>query len=254
MIGKAMSQVDFVFHQAAIASVDLSLKYPQKAVKTNLIGLLNVLEESRNNKVRKIVFASSASVYGPSKKRKIESETFKPLSLYAMTKMAGEELCRFFSQKYKVPTISLRYFNVFGPGQNPQSEYAAVIPRFILSLLYNQRPVIFGDGNQTRDFIFINDVVRANLQAIRSRFSEGESFNIASGKSISILRLLATINRIVGKSIKPVFKEGRVGDIRYSAANINRAKNNLRWLPRESFFSGMEKTIQWFHDYDQKRF
>lgn len=214
--------VDYIFHQAAIPSVPRSIENPAVSHEVNVTGTLNVLLAARDNSVRKVVYASSSSVYGDtSRLPKVEDMATSPLSPYAVTKLAGEHYCRVFHQVYGLPTVCLRYFNVYGPRQDPESQYAAVIPLFIKRLSEGKPPLIFGDGEQTRDFTFVKDVVTANIIAAESTATG--IFNIARGESVTINDLAKLIAKIMEKNIEPIYQESRRGDIRHSLADISKA-------------------------------
>ncbi len=235
---------DYVFHQAAAVSVPQSVDDPLSSNEVNITGTLKVLEAAKNAGVKKVVFASSSAVYGDAESLPLsEDNPVNPLSPYAVTKATGELYCNVFSEVYGLPTISLRYFNVFGPRQNPNSQYAAVIPIFIDKMLKNESPVIYGDGEQSRDFVFVKHVVAANIMAAESKLTG--AFNIGLGKSTTINRLFEIINEITGKSIKPVYKKERPGDIKHSVADISRAKL-LGYDPKADFKEELAETVNWF--------
>jgi len=245
-VEKAIKGVDFALHQAAIPSVGRSILDPKTTFEANVLGTLNLLIAARKFKIKKIVYASSSSVYGPTEALpKREDMVPNPISPYALSKFTGEKLCQIFSKIYGLPIICLRYFNVFGPRQNPYSEYAAVIPKFIFAFLKNEKPVIYGDGKQSRDFTFVENVVEANLIAAKSKFSSGEVFNIACGKQTSLLELIDILNGIFSKNIKPIFKQERLGDIKHSFADNKKAKKELGWQPKTNLKEGLIKTIEW---------
>lgn len=206
---KATRGVDFVCHQAALRSVPKSLVNPRDYNEVNIQGTLNLLKAAVENKVKIFVFASSSSIYGDISKFP-EKEDFlpQPISPYALSKLAGEHYCKIFSYHYALPTVSLRYFNVFGPRQSLDDEYAVVIPKFISCLFRNERPPIFGNGKQSRDFTYISNIVEANILAMRLAKSKGEVFNIASGCDYTILELVEILNKLMKKNIKPVFLKG----------------------------------------------
>jgi len=242
---KEFKDVDFVFHQAAIPSVPRSIKDPILSNMVNINGTLNVLIASHENNVKKVIYASSSSVYGdtptlPKKEEMMPS----PLSPYAVSKLAGEYYCQVFSDVYNLPTISLRYFNVYGPRQDPNSEYAAVIPKFVKSIIENKQPVIFGDGKQTRDFSYIDDVVNANSLAAESKAIG--VFNIACGKRITIKSLAETIMKLTGKKLKIKYDKPRPGDIMHSLADITKAKKSFNYKPEFNIEKGLKETIKWF--------
>jgi len=238
--------VDYVFHQAAIPSVPRSVKDPLSTNNANINGTLNVLIAARDNSVKKVIYASSSSVYGdtPTLPKK-ESMTPTPLSPYAITKLTGEYYCKVFNDIYNLPTVSLRYFNVYGPRQDPSSEYAAVIPKFIKRVLNNEPPIIYGDGEQTRDFTFVKDIVRANVLAAES--SKTGIFNVGSGKRVTISNLAKMITNLVGKDdLKPIHDKPRQGDVKHSLADISLAKENIDYEPEYDLHKGLEETIKWY--------
>jgi nucleoside-diphosphate-sugar epimerase len=244
----AVAGVRCVLHLAAIPSVPRSVENPQLTNEANVTGTLNVLVAARDAKCQRVVFSSSSSVYVDTPTLpKGEDVTPSPLSPYAVHKITGEYYCRIFWQLYGLETISLRYFNVFGPRQDPQSQYAAVIPRFITAILKNESPTIYGDGTQTRDFSHVENIIDANVLACEApKGALGESFNIAGGGRISLLDLVDTVTRILGKNIKPKFDPPRPGDILHSQADISKAKELLGWKPRVNFADGIAKTIAWY--------
>ena len=236
---------DGVFHQAAITSVPRSVTAPLPSNEVNITGTLNVLLAAKEAGVRKVVFASSSSVYGDTPVLpKIESMTPHPLSPYGITKLTGEHYCRVFSELYGLKTVALRYFNVFGPRQDPKSEYSAVIPKFITKILHHESPVIYGDGEQTRDFSYVKDVVQANIRAM-----EGDAqgvFNIAYNQQISLNNLASLIMEITGITVPVIYDAPRPGDIRDSRADIRNAEEHLGYKPKYSVKTGLEETIQWY--------
>ena len=236
----------YVFHQAALPSVPRSVKDPLAASEVNITGTLNVLLAARDNKVRKVVYASSSSVYGdtPTLPKK-EDMVPHPQSPYAVSKLAGEHYCRVFQEVYGLATACLRYFNVYGPRQNPDSQYAAVIPRFIRWASEGSPLIIFGDGEQTRDFTFIADAVEANILAAESNASG--VFNIGQGKSITINELAKFVIKLTGNNVEPVHQEPREGDIRHSLADISKAKT-LGYEPRYNLEEGLEETRKFHHE------
>jgi UDP-glucose 4-epimerase len=245
LLEKTFRNVDYIFHEAAIPSVPRSIKDPLKTNATNAQGTLNVLVAARDNHVKKVIYASSSSVYGdtPTLPKK-EEMTPNPLSPYAVSKLTAEYYCEIFTHIYALPTVSLRYFNVYGPGQDPASEYAAVVPKFITSVLNDKSPIIYGDGEQTRDFTFINDVVIANVLAAESA-STG-IFNIAGGKRISINALAQLIIKTSLKDVELIYKNPRDGDVLHSLADVTRAKNGFNFISKFSINDGIEETIKWF--------
>jgi UDP-glucose 4-epimerase len=245
MLKQEFDSADYVFHQAALPSVQRSVEDPVTSNRNNIDGTLNVLVAARDCGVRKVVFASSSSVYGdtPTLPKREEMKP-NPKSPYAITKLAGEYYSRVFSEIYGLKTVSLRYFNVFGPRQDPNSQYAAVIPLFITRILKKEPPIIYGDGTQTRDFTFVKDVVRANLLAAESR-AEGV-FNIACGRQITLNDLADQIMKVVGIKMDKVYESPRTGDIKDSLADISSAREKLGYDPKFDLNSGLRETIKWF--------
>jgi UDP-glucose 4-epimerase len=247
LLKETCTGADGIFHLAAIASVAKSVDNPLATHETNLTGTLNVLLAARDCGVKKVVFSSSSAVYGDEPTLpKREDMLPVPLSPYAVSKLAGEYYCNVFFNLYGVETVSLRYFNVFGPRQDPQSEYAAVIPKFITRLLNGQAPLIFGDGKQTRDFVYVRDVVRANLLAMQSTTTG--TFNIGSGLRIDLTTLAGKLARIMEIQLPPVYGEPRSGDIRDSVSDITAVKKALGYKSAFSLEKGLEETLQWFRD------
>jgi len=245
LLKDACKGADGIFHLAAIASVARSVDDPFVTHETNLTGTLNVLLAARDCGVRKVVFSSSSAVYGDDPTLpKREDMPPVPLSPYAVSKLAGEYYGKVFSELFGVKTLSLRYFNVFGPRQDPQAEYAAVIPKFITRLLDNQPPVIFGDGKQTRDFVYVKDVVQANLLAMQS--SATGTFNIGSGERIDLTTLAGTLSSMMNVHLPPVYKKPRSGDIRNSVSDITAAKRAFGYMTSSSLDQGLAETIRWF--------
>jgi UDP-glucose 4-epimerase len=237
--------VNCVFHLAAVSNISSSVADPLRTNEVNVKGTLNVLLAARDSGVKKVVFTSSASVYGDTEEVPTTERALpNPLSPYAVTKLAGEHYCDVFSDLYGLETTSLRPFNVYGPRQDPNSQYAAVIPLFVRSLLEGEAPTIDGDGEQTRDFVYVKDVVRAFIQALDHR-AKG-AYNIAGGKGISINELFRQVSSIVGVDVEPLHGEPRPGDVRHSAADITRAKRFLGYEPEYDIRRGLEETIEWF--------
>lgn len=245
LLQETFKDVDYVFHQAAIPSVPRSVKDPITSNYANVNGTLNVLVAARDNNVKKVVYASSSSVYGdtPTLPKKEDMKPC-PLSPYAVGKITGEYYCQVFNEVYGLSAVSLRYFNVYGPRQDPLSEYAAVIPKFITCILNEESPVIFGDGEQTRDFTFIKDVVQANILAAESDATG--VFNTACGKRISINDLVHSIRVITGKNVDSVYDDPRPGDILHSLADITKAKEQFHFDPKFTMEKGLEETVKWF--------
>lgn len=245
LLEKTLKNVNYVFHEAAIPSVPRSIKDPIKSNYANVNGTLNILVAARDNYVEKVIYASSSSIYGdtPTLPKKEDMATH-PLSPYALSKFTAEYYCQLFTRIYELATVSLRYFNVYGPRQDPTSEYAAVIPKFITSILSNNSPIIYGDGEQSRDFTFVDDVVNANILAAKSENTG--IFNIAGGKRISINNLAHTIMEICQMSLDLTYKEPRYGDIKHSLADISKAKEKLNFKPNFGLENGLKETIKWF--------
>ncbi|MEW6606919.1 MAG: SDR family oxidoreductase [bacterium] len=247
---KACSGVDFVLHQAAWGSVPRSIEMPLLYEEINIKGTLNMLEAARQNKVKKFVYASSSSVYGDDPNLpKVEGKEGNLLSPYAITKRTNEEYGKVYKKLYNLDTYGLRYFNVFGKRQNPDGSYAAVIPKFIKQLLKNERPTINGDGNQSRDFTYIKNVVEANLKACysSSEFS-GEVFNIAYGGREYLIDLYKHICKELNVDIEPIFTIERKGDIKHSNADISKAKGMLNYKPEYDFKLGIKEAISFYCD------
>jgi len=246
-VTKAVKNVDYVLHQAAIASVELSIKDPVGSTEVNIGGTLNVLEASKRAGVKRLVFASSAAVYGDLPDLpKSECSPLKVLSPYAAAKLAGEHYCRIYSELFSLETVCLRYFNIFGPYQDPNSDYSAVIPKFIECLLSGNQLRIFGDGEQSRDFVFIDNVVSANLLATKSSDAVGESINIAAGKRFNLLELLDILKDITAVEAEPLFESEKPGDIKHSVADISKAKKLLRFDVEVDFREGLARTVEHF--------
>jgi nucleoside-diphosphate-sugar epimerase len=246
IVDQAVRGVDYVLHQAALPSVPRSVTDPLASHEANATGTLRLLIAARDAGAKRLVFASSSSVYGDSPQLpKRENMPSSPLSPYAVNKLAGEEYCKVFTRLYGFPAVSLRYFNVFGPRQDPKSQYAAVIPAFITAALEGRRPTVHGDGCQTRDFTYVENVVEANLLACEASDAEGEAMNVACGERISLLDLLAEIARITGRDIDPVFDPERPGDVKHSLADISKAERLLGYRPVVSFAEGLERTIDY---------
>lgn len=242
---RAFSEVDGIFHEAAIVSVPRSVTDPAETHEVNLTGTLNVLLAARDSGVKKLVFASSAAVYGDNPVLpKQESMLPDLLSPYAVSKLAGEQYCSVFTRLYGVHCTALRYFNVFGPRQDPTSPYSGVITKFVTNSLAGRPIVIYGDGRQTRDFVYVRDVVQANLMAMKSE--RGGVFNVACGTRINLLELVGMIAEITGISVPVTFVPPAKGDVRDSLADITLAKESLGYAPGCSVYEGLEKTIEWF--------
>jgi UDP-N-acetylglucosamine 4-epimerase len=249
---KATKGIDVVLHQAALGSVPRSIENPVNTHNVNVNGFVNMLEAARHNKVKRFVYASSSSVYGDNTDLpKKEEKTGKPLSPYAVTKVTNELYAKVFSDVYKMEIIGLRYFNVFGPKQNPSGPYAAVIPIFVNRLLKNEICVIFGDGNNRRDFTYVDNVVSANILAAGTQnpLALGQVFNIAYGATKSVKDLYAQIKDLLGSNLEANHQLPRVGDIKDSFASVEKAKNLLGYEPLVSLDSGILKTIEWYRQH-----
>jgi UDP-glucose 4-epimerase len=246
-VRRAVTGVEVVFHQAALASVQRSVDDPVTTNAVNVTGTLHVLMASRDAGVRRVVFASSSSVYGDTPTLpKVETQAPQPLSPYAVSKLAGEQYCMAFSVVYGLPAIALRYFNVFGPRQDPHSEYAAVIPRFMARMVRDIPPIIYGDGLQSRDFTYIENVVSANLFAADAPADCSGVFNVGAGDRTSLLDLVAQINRLLGSNLAPDHHPPRPGDVRHSLASIDAIRETLGYAPHVSLTEGLARTLAWF--------
>jgi nucleoside-diphosphate-sugar epimerase len=244
---KVTKGVHYVFHQAALPSVPRSVEDPLTTHFVNANGTLNILLAARDAGVKRVIYASSSSIYGdtPTLPKK-EDMPPNPLSPYALQKYIGEQYARLFFQLYGLETVSLRYFNIFGPKQDPASIYSAVIPKFIKALLRNDAPVIFGDGEQSRDFTYIDNVVHANLLAMSAERLQGEAVNIACGKRTSLNQLLDILKAALGSHVSPVYKESRKGDVKHSLAEISRGKHVIDYDPQVDIETGLKKTLDYF--------
>ncbi len=240
----AMEGVDYVFHHAAIASVPRSVDDPVSSNQVNVCGTLRVLMEARDAKVRKVVFASSSAVYGDAPSEiKREDDLPSPISPYAVTKMTGEMYCRNFWLNYRLPTCSLRYFNVYGPRQDPASDYAAVIPRFISAAKAGRALTVFGDGEQTRDFVYVKDVVQANILAATDQEHNGEVFNVANQEKVTVNQLASLVLKSLGREEGGIVHlEERKGDVKHSLADIRKARRMLGYVPRIGLEEGLSLT------------
>ncbi len=245
----AMQGVDYVLHEAAIPSVQRSVDDPIASNDVNICGILNLLVAARDAGVKRFVYAASSSAYGDSPTLpKVETMPTKPLSPYAITKLVGEQYCRVFHEIYGLETVALRYFNVFGKRQDPTSHYSAVIPKFISALLENRPPTIHGDGEQSRDFTFIDNVVNANLLACKASDAPGKVFNIACGERFTLNQLLEILADLVGSGVDAVHEDPRQGDVRHSLADITLAKDVLGFNPSIGFKDGLERTLEFFKE------
>ena len=248
LMNRALEGAEVVFHEAAIPSVPRSVENPTQTHIASVDGTFNLLLAAREQKVRRIVYAASSSAYGDQPTLpKVEDMSPDPLSPYAVAKLVGEYYCQVFTRVYGLETVSLRYFNVFGPRQDPGSQYSGVVSRFISSLCSNESPVIFGDGEQSRDFTFIDNVVSANLKAATSSQGAGKVLNVAIGERITLNELLAELKDLIGKpDVKVDYREARVGDVRHSLADISRAREFLGFEPTVGLREGLQRTIDWW--------
>ncbi len=243
-VHNAVKGCDFVFHLAALPSVPRSVQDPLTSNASNVIGTLNVLLASRDADVQRVVFASSSSVYGANPVMpKHEALAPAPMSPYAVSKLAGEGYCRSFHEVYGLSTVAVRFFNVFGPRQDPLSQYSAVIPRFILAGLHGQTPVVFGDGEQSRDFTFVENAVAATLLAMGAPGVDGEVFNVACGERLTLNEMLAELEAILGVALPREYRPTRPGDIKHSLADIAKARARLGYEPTISFADGLRQTV-----------
>jgi UDP-glucose 4-epimerase len=248
-VHNASRDCEVVLHQAALPSVPRSIADPLMTNVVNVTGTLNVLLAARDNNVRRVVYASSSSVYGMTLDLpKRETMAAQPISPYAVSKLAAEGYCRAFSRVYGLESVVLRYFNVFGPRQNPNSQYSAVIPRFITAALEGYPPTIFGSGDQSRDFTFVENTVHANVLAMTEPAAAGELFNVACGERFSLNEVVRTLGEIVGTDITPRYAEPRTGDVDHSMADIARAREVLGYEPLVSFEEGLRRTVEYMAD------
>ncbi|HUJ25115.1 MAG TPA: SDR family oxidoreductase [Myxococcales bacterium] len=246
-VEKAVAGATWVFHLAAIPSVPVSMNEPERTTAVNVGGTVNVLEAARNAGVQRVVLACSCAAYGDGPEQpKHELLQPRPMSPYAAQKIACELLAQTWTRAYGLPCVALRFFNVYGPRQDPKSEYAAAIPRFTTRLLAGQPPIVFGDGLQTRDFVHVSDVVRANLLAARSDQAPGEVINVASGRSSSLIDLIALLKTIIGSDALIEHEGPRAGDLRESSANIDKARTLLGYEPRVSLEQGLKGVVDFF--------
>ncbi|MBT4272904.1 SDR family oxidoreductase [archaeon] len=245
LLNKIIEKGDIIYHQAAIPSVIRSVKNPIKSSEVNIQGTLNVLLSARENNADRVIFASSSSVYGDSKTLpKVETMLTNPKSPYALTKLTGEYYMKLFYELYGLKTFTLRYFNVFGPKQNPNTQYSAVIPKFIRIFQNREKPVIYGDGKQTRDFSYITNVVQANILCSKINEGYGEIFNVACGQRYSLNELIEQLNKIFNKKIEPIYKEDRQGDVKHSLADISKIKKTLNYEVKTDFFEGLTQLVK----------
>lgn len=248
LLNKVLEEVELVFHEAAIPSVPRSVEAPRQTHIASVDGTFSLLVAARDQGVRRVVYAASSSAYGDQPTLpKVEEMRPDPLSPYAVAKLVGEYYCRAFTRVYGLETVSLRYFNVFGPRQDPGSQYSGVVSRFISSLLSNERPVIYGDGEQSRDFTYIDNVVSANLNAGSAKEASGKVINVANGQRITLNQLLAELKDLTGRQdVTAEYLEPRVGDVRHSLADITMARELLGYESKVDLREGLKRTIDWF--------
>jgi nucleoside-diphosphate-sugar epimerase len=244
---KACKGIEFVFHEAALGSVPKSVEDPQTYHDVNINGTFNILRAAVGQKVRRFIYAGSSSAYGDSEESpKHEAMCPQPLSPYAVQKLTGEEYARAFHVCYGLETITLRYFNVFGPRQDPKSQYAAAIPAFVSAILHGQSPTIYGDGEQSRDFTYIDNVVDGNVLAMSAKKACGEVVNVACGGQITVNQVIAAINKALGTNVRPQYVDPRPGDVRHSCADIRLATTLLGFRPKVSFEDGLRRAIDYY--------
>ncbi len=245
----AMKDIDVVVHQGALPSVPRSVDDPAATHKHCVDATFKLLLASRDAGIKRFVYASSSAAYGDTPTLpKVETMPPAPLSPYAVGKLVGEYYCSVFHEVYGLETISLRYFNVFGPYQDPTSQYAAAIPAFVTAILKDEPPTIYGDGEQSRDFTYVDNVVEANLLAARAKHTAGEVLNIACGEAITVNEIIDMVNEILGKNIKPIYTDPRPGDVKHSLADIYLAEKLIGFKPKVSFRDGLKKAIDWYQE------
>jgi UDP-glucose 4-epimerase len=248
-VGRAVEGVDCIFHEAALASVPRSIEKPLDTHAACVTGTVMLLNAAQKAGVRRLVYAASSSAYGDkATSSKRESDLPSPLSPYAAAKLAGELYCQSFAQSFGIETVALRYFNVFGPRQDPNSPYSAVIPLFVTAMLAGRQPLIYGDGKQSRDFTFVANVVQGNLLAADAPNVSGRVFNVANGRSTTLLELIALLNQYLGTRVEPVFQPPRTGDVRESLADISEARRALGYEPQVDFEEGLRCTIAYYRE------
>jgi len=251
-VAKAVDGVDCIFHEAALASVPHSIEAPLDTNAACVTGTVTLLDEARKAGVRRLVYAASSAAYGdqPTSSKR-ESDLPSPISPYGAAKLAAEFYCQAFTGTYGFETVAIRYFNVFGPRQDPDSPYSAVIPLFISAMLAGQQPIIYGDGRQSRDFTFVENVVEANLLAADADGVAGQIFNAADGRSIDLLRLIEVLNDLLGTDVQPAHEAPRPGDVRESQADITKARNMLGYEPKVGFEEGLRRSIDYYREIAQ---
>lgn len=246
---QACAGIDVVFHEAAIPSVPRSVREPEVNHDVNVNGTFRVLLAARDAGVRRVVYAASSSAYGEiGTSAKIEDQTPNPLSPYAVAKLVGEYYCQVFASVYGLETVALRYFNVFGPRQDPSSPYSGVISKFVTSLLTGQAPKIFGDGEQSRDFTYIGNVIDANMRAAESAAAVGHVINVGTASRTTLNQLLAELQQIIGTTLTPEYAEPRAGDVRHSLADLTRAAELLGYEPQTDLPTGLRQTVEWYRE------
>lgn len=246
-LGVAVKSIDFVIHQAALRSVPKSVEDPFTTNDINVFGTLNLLMAAKEAKVKRVVYASSSSVYGDAKKfPQKESHLAMPISPYGVSKLAAENYCVTFAKTFGLETVSLRYFNVFGPRQNPESRYSAVIPAFLFAMLKVESPTVEWDGKQSRDFTYVANVVEANLRSCVTKGISGEVFNVACGTTVSVIDIVNMLNKILNTDVKPVFAPKRRGDVKKTCADIGRIRKLLKMTKLVNFEEGLRRTVKWF--------
>jgi nucleoside-diphosphate-sugar epimerase len=245
----AMKDIDVVLHQGALPSVPVSIDNPAATHKHCVDATFTLLLAARDAGIKRFVYAASSSAYGDAlASPKVETMPVSPLSPYAVAKLVGEYYCSVFYKIFDLETISLRYFNVFGPNQDPTSQYAAAIPAFVTAILKDEPPTIYGDGEQSRDFTYVDNVVDANLMAARAERTKGEVINIACGQAVTVNEIIDMINSLLGKNVKPKYTDPRPGDVKHSLADITAAEKLIGFKPAVSFHDGLQKAIDWYRD------
>jgi UDP-glucose 4-epimerase len=243
-VNHAMKGIDIVLHQAALPSIPRSINDPITSNEVNVMGTLNILDAAKNAGVRRIIYASSSSIYGDDPELpKHEGMLPNPLSPYAVSKLAGEKYCQVFSRLYGIETVILRYFNVFGPRQDPNSQYSAVIPKFIKLISNNQQPTIYGDGTESRDFTYVSNIVEGNILAATKDIESGLVMNCACQEQITLNELVTELNKILDKNLEPTYTAHKLGDIKHSFANIDLISEKLHYKPLVNFKEGLKKTL-----------
>ncbi len=254
VVSESMKGVDFVFHHSAMASVPRSMREPALCHAWCATSTVELLRAAKDNGVKRFVLASTSAAYGDSPfVSKRESDPVAPLSPYAASKLAAESYCHAFFKGFGLETVVLRYFNVFGPRQDPKSEYSAVIPRFVSMILSGDRPIIYGDGEQSRDFVFVGDVARANMLAATAVGAAGGTYNIGRGERTSLLTLLSSLREILGQGIEPIHEAPRAGDVRDSLADINVARSRLGFEPQVTIAKGLEMSVEYYRSIAVKK-